>query len=99
MTQSNVISRNSMNVYQAPVFTQHTYVLVASIKIYPLASLTISTNGRLNLATASTRPKNSSQTTASGKVGLKVLALSPLPTLSITPFPASCFEDQACLGM
>lgn len=46
-----------MSVSLAPVSTPHTSDLVVSPKISPSVSSTTSTNGPLNSATVSTRPK------------------------------------------
>ena len=70
-----------MSVSQVPVFTLHTSVPAVSIKISPLVSLTISINGPPNSAIASTKPRNFSQITASGKVAPKESVSSLLPML------------------
>lgn len=50
--------RNSMKEFQEPVSMLHTYAPVESIKIYPSAFSTTSTNGPPNSVTGSTRLKS-----------------------------------------
>lgn len=52
-----VVTRNSMSVSPAPVFTPHMSAPVVFTKTFPSAFSMISTNGPPNSATGSTRPK------------------------------------------
>lgn len=61
----------------AHVSTQPTFDQVVSPRTFLSASLTTSTSGPLNLATALTKPKSCSPTTASGSAEPKALASSP----------------------
>lgn len=69
-------------------FTLPTFGPVVFIKIFLLASSTISTSGPHNSATASTKRKNCSQTTEFGKGGPRASALCRRRRRSTTPSPA-----------
>lgn len=56
-----------MNVFRVRVCTQPMFDREESTRTSRSVSWTTSTSGRPNSATASTRPKNSSQTTGSGR--------------------------------
>lgn len=70
-----------MNVFLVPAYTQPTSALEVSTKTFPSASSTTFINGRPNSVTASTKQKNSSQITASGKAAPKILVSFLPPTL------------------
>lgn len=88
-----------MNASLAPASTPPMSAPAASIKTFPSASWTTSTNGRRNSATGLTKPRNYSPTIESGKVEPKT-SVSFLPqTLSTTPSLVSCSEAAVYLGM
>jgi hypothetical protein len=67
------LCRNSTSVFLVLVFTPLTFVRVVSRKIFPLVCWTTSTNGLLNSETGSTKLRNFSQTTESGRPVPKAL--------------------------
>lgn len=73
--------RNSTNVSLVPVSTLHMSAQVALLRTSQSAFSTTSTNGLLNSATASTRPRKCLRTTEFGLAVPRVLVLSLLPKL------------------
>ncbi|KAL8696759.1 MAG: hypothetical protein Q9224_002634 [Gallowayella concinna] len=98
-TELTTSNRNSTNVSLAPASTPPTSAPAACTPTSLSASSTTSTNGPPNSAIASTKPKNSSPTIASGKVELKALASSQPPMPSTTLSVVSCSVAQAFPGI
>lgn len=72
-------NRNSTSVFPAPVSTLPMSALVVWRRTFPLVSSMISTNGRRNSVTVSTRPRSCSRTTESGRPELRASVLSLRP--------------------